>query len=140
MVRPDLIGPAGNTRQVAAIRKLQFEGGLILNGLRQRKGFPQPLWLHSIKALGVLDELDYLVFFLCLHQHTAGRCLHGMEGQVSHACPRNHQVPRLLKKVNSALVNEVEDVSKIFVWREVLIGPWAVLFQPVFGPLFSCIA
>src|SRR5207244_2691277 len=65
-----------------------------------------------------------------------GRCLHGMEGQVSHACPRNHQVPRLLKKVNSALVNEVEDVSKIFVWREVLIGPWAVLFQPVFVPLF----
>ena len=58
MVRPDLIGPAGNTRQVAAIRKLQFEGGLILNGLRQRKGFPQPLWLHSIKALRVLDELN----------------------------------------------------------------------------------
>ena len=121
MIRPNLIGTTGNARQIAAIFEPQFQVRLILDRLRQRKSFLQPSWLRSIKALGVLDQLDDLVFLLGLHQHTARRDLHGMEGQIGHTRPRNHQVPRLLEKIDSALVNEVENVLKILVRRKVLV-------------------
>src|SRR5881227_81149 len=63
VVTANLVGSAGNTGNVAAIGKLQFELRLLLDRFLERDGFLQPRRLGFVETLGVLYQLNDFVHF-----------------------------------------------------------------------------
>ena len=66
MIAADLVGAAGNARDIAAIGELQLKLRLLVDGFFKREGFLQPRLLGFVETLRVLDQLDDLVFLLGL--------------------------------------------------------------------------
>src|SRR5204862_7706662 len=113
VVTANLVGSAGNTGNVAAIGKLQFELRLLLDRFLEREGFLQPLRLGFVETLGVLDQLNDFVHFLGLEENAAKRRLHRLQREISNASPGEHEVARLLKPHDALTVEEFKGGAEV---------------------------
>ena len=131
MVTANLVGASRNAHDVSACGKTERVSRLLVDGLGQGVSILQPCWLTSVKTLGVLDQLNYLVVFLRLEEHAAVWDSHGIQRQIGHAGPRHHQVTRFFNPGDLLTFERVKQVAEIIVLWEAFIWRRSMFFYPV---------
>ena len=109
-------------RNVAAVGELQRKCRLVLRRLGQRKCVAQKVRLPVVETLRVLNQLNGLILLLGLEEHAAFGCRHGLQGEVGHARPRDHQVAGFLDPDDALGIEDLEENGQIVVAGEGLVG------------------